>query len=475
MSSTLIVTTPKVVTPIIVRLDSMSSMADLFTEFLTMPYPVLLDSASKGTGRGPFSYLSADPFMVLRSKGRRVEISTSGATQHLDSDPFLVLRDLLKRYDVAPAPGLPPFQGGAIGYLAYELAHHLERLTRHAVDDLDLPEMIIGFYDWLIARDHRTNTTWIVSTGLPEGEVARARDRLSWVQDRLKKAHSSSSSPSLPFTVGSAKSNFSAHAYFQAVSAVKDYIRRGDVYQANISQRFETDLTCEPWELYLRLRKVNPAPYAAFLKYPEVAILSSSPEGFLRMEDGFVHTRPMKGTRPRGRTPTEDRHLAAELRSSEKDRAENVMIVDVLRNDLGKVCTPGTIEAPELLTIEKHPKVFQMVSAVRGRPGPGVDAVDVLRACFPGGSVTGAPKIRAMEIIDELEPTQRSVYCGAIGYMGFNGSMHTCIPIRTLLVKGRRVYFQVGGGIVADSEPQAEYEETLHKARGSLEALGVQV
>ena len=254
---------------------------------------------------------------------------------------------------------------------------------------------------------------------------------------------------------------------------MKDYIASGDIYQANISQRFEATLSCEPWELYLRLRQVNPAPFAAFLSYPEVTVLSASPEQYLNMRNGTVYTRPMKGTRPRGKTSDEDRRLAAELLASEKDRAENVMIVDLLRNDLGRVCVPGSIEVPELFTIEKYPTVFQMVSSICGRTRPGVDAVDLLRACFPGGSVTGAPKIRAVEIIDELEPTQRSVYCGAIGYVGFDNSTLTSIPIRILLVKGRKVYFQVGGGIVADSDPQAEYEETLHKARGSLEALGI--
>jgi para-aminobenzoate synthetase component 1 len=257
------------------------------------------------------------------------------------------------------------------------------------------------------------------------------------------------------------------------VEAVKAYIYEGDVYQANISQRFEGALTCDPWELYLRLRQANPEPFAAFLLYPELAVLSASPEEYLRLANGEASTRPMKGTRPRGDTPAADRLMAADLRASEKDRAENVMIVDLMRNDLGKVCVPGSIDVPELFAIEEHPHVLQMVSHVRATTRPGVDAVELLRACFPGGSVTGAPKIRAMEFIDELEPTQRSVYCGAIGYIGFDGSMLTSIPIRILLVKGRRVYFQVGGGIVADSDPAAEFEETLHKARGSLQALGL--
>ena len=218
---------------------------------------------------------------------------------------------------------------------------------------------------------------------------------------------------------------------------------------------------------------MNPAPFAAYLQYPEAAVLSASPEEYLRLDGRAVETRPMKGTMPRGCTPSDDRRLAEELHASEKDRAENVMIVDLMRNDLGRVCVPGSIHVPHLFTVEKHPAVFQMVSTVRGEVLAGVDAVDVIKACFPGGSVTGAPKIRAMEIIDELEPTQRSVYCGAIGYIGFDGSMRTSIPIRIILAKGDTAYFQVGGGVVADSDPEAEYRETLYKAQGSLRALGV--
>ncbi len=473
MVSSLALSSRDVVTPTYLKLDPTSSLLGIFDTFRRMPYPAFLDSALAAPRLGQFSYLTADPFMVLRSKGRRVQIESMGTIRHLNSDPFQVLQDLLKRFRLAPVPGLPPFQGGAIGYLAYELAHHLEKLPRHAVDDLGLPEMNVAFYDWVIARDHGANATWAIATGYPEGDRSQARERLAQVEECVRRArHSPRFSGPFQSPAGLA-SNFSYDGYVEAVGAVKDYIASGDIYQANISQRFEATLSCEPWELYLRLRQVNPAPFAAFLSYPEVTVLSASPEQYLNMRNGTVYTRPMKGTRPRGKTSDEDRRLAAELLASEKDRAENVMIVDLLRNDLGRVCVPGSIEVPELFTIEKYPTVFQMVSSICGRTRPGVDAVDLLRACFPGGSVTGAPKIRAVEIIDELEPTQRSVYCGAIGYVGFDNSTLTSIPIRILLVKGRKVYFQVGGGIVADSDPQAEYEETLHKARGSLEALGI--
>ena len=248
----------------------------------------------------------------------------------------------------------------------------------------------------------------------------------------------------------------------------------GEIYQANLSQRFRVEIgDIPPWQIFRRLREASPAPFAAYLEYPDAAIVSASPEEFLRLQRRTVRTRPMKGTRPRGANPDQDFELAEALRSSVKDRAENVMIVDLMRSDLGKVCVPGSIMVPHLFAIERYSTVFQMVSTIVGELLPGVDAIDLLQACFPGGSVTGAPKIRASEIIDELEPHQRSVYCGAIGYIGFDGSMITSIPIRTLIVKDGVAYCPVGGAIVFDSDPEDEYQETLHKARGAFLALGL--
>ncbi|MXY44292.1 MAG: aminodeoxychorismate synthase component I, partial [Dehalococcoidia bacterium] len=277
----------------------------------------------------------------------------------------------------------------------------------------------------------------------------------------------------LPNIATNLRSNFTREQYVEAVKRVKRYIAAGDIYQANISQRFEANVDTDAWTLYQSLRNTAPAPFGAYLGFPESSVLSASPEQFLRVENDFVETRPMKGTRPRGANNEDDIRLGRELAASEKDRAENIMIVDLLRNDLGRVCQPGTIRVPELFTVEKYPNVHQLVSSVTGRLRPEHDAIDLLKACFPGGSVTGAPKIRAMEIIDEIEPVQRGVYCGAIGYIGFDGSMQLSIPIRTMVAKGQRVYLQVGGGIVADSDPDAEYQETLDKARGGLEALGI--
>ena len=459
--------------PCIRALGPAPRLVDLFPPFLDLPYPVLLDGTSSSGRDDRFTYLTADPFMVVRSKDEWVEIELQGSVERRRSNPFDVLQGLLARFRLQRAPGPPPFQGGAVGYLAYELAHHLERLPRSAVDDLGLPDMNIGLYDWVIAQDGWTGETWVVSSGLPDGSRERAEERLRRVLGLMDDGAGTPGPIGPPSGTARTRSNFSREEYVRAVREVKRYIVQGDTYQVNISQRFETPLETQPWPLYRRLREVNPAPFAAYLQYPEAAVLSASPEEYLLLDGRAVETRPMKGTMPRGATPRDDRRLAEELHASEKDRAENVMIVDLMRNDLGRVCVPGSIQVPHLFTVEKHPAVFQMVSTVRGEVLAGVDAVDLMKACFPGGSVTGAPKIRAMEIIDELEPTQRNVYCGAIGYMGFDGSMRTSIPIRIILAKGGTAYFQVGGGVVADSDPEAEYRETLYKARGSLRALGV--
>lgn len=456
-------------------IDTLLDMPGTFAAFLDLPYPVLLDSPQSGNTPARYSYLAADPFMVVRSKDQQVSVDKRGEISVLEGSPFDVLRDLLGRYRTAPVAGLPPFQGGAIGYLAYELAHHLELLPGAAEDNLGLPELNIAFYDWVVARDETTGETWAIATGLPDGGEAGARDRLDWIEERVHKPPATASTSRPAVTASRVTSNFTRDDYLRAVRTVKDYIAAGDVYQVNITQRFEADITGDPWELYRRLRHVNPSPFSAYLGFPEVSVLSASPEEFLKLEDGLLRTRPMKGTRPRGISASEDRKVASELLASEKDRAENVMIVDLMRNDLGRVCVPGSIAVPELFAIEEYPTVYQMVSTVTGRTHIGVGPVEILEACFPGGSVTGAPKIRAMEIIDEIEPMQRSVYCGAIGYIGFDGSLLMSVPIRNILVTGNKAYIQVGGGIVADSDPDAEYRESLDKAAGSLMALDAAV
>ena len=436
--------------------------------FLDVDYPVLLDSALVRPKLGQYSYVTADPFLVVRSKGRQVEVIEHGDVTEQEDNPFSVLHRLLADFKTNRCEDGPPFQGGAIGYFGYEMGGLLERLPGTAVDDLGLPDMSVGFYDWVVAFDHASGRSWLVTTKFSK------EGRAQWVRDRIM--NTSVSSPytnGLPNIATSLRSNFTREQYLEAVKRVKRYIAAGDIYQANISQRFEANVDTDAWTLYQSLRNTAPAPFGAYLGFPESSVLSASPEQFLCVENDFVETRPMKGTRPRGANNEDDIRLGRELAASEKDRAENIMIVDLLRNDLGRVCLPGTIRVPELFTVEKYPNVHQLVSSVTGRLRPEHDAVDLLKACFPGGSVTGAPKIRAMEIIDEIEPVQRGVYCGAIGYIGFDGSMQLSIPIRTMVAKGQRVYLQVGGGIVADSDPDAEYQETLDKARGGLEALGI--
>ncbi|MBI2872952.1 MAG: aminodeoxychorismate synthase component I [Chloroflexi bacterium] len=466
--------------PVVYELGHWPGLADVFPAFSDVPYPALLGGAAPGATGGRYSYLVADPFLVVRSRGRRVTLEQDGACEEVEGDPWTVLQGLVRRCSLARVPGLPPLQGGAVGYLSYDLGRHIERLPSLARDDTGLPELCMGLYDWVVAHDGDTGQAYLVSTGLPDGSPGRAEIRAREVLRRLGSSRSPDGAGIADARVGPRpscegprlRSNFTRQEYMAAVRRIKEYLAAGDVYQVNLSQRFEAAFGGDPWPLYLRLRQCNPAPFAAYLGFPEATVLSASPEEFLRLEGRSVETRPIKGTRPRGRTPQEEERLTSELLSSEKERAENVMIVDLLRNDLGRVCCVGSVKVPALFSVEQHPTVWHLVSTVAGTLRYGLDAVDLLRACFPGGSVTGAPKVRAMEIIEELEPVRRGVYCGAVGYISFTGDMNTSIAIRTIVVARDRLYLQVGGGIVADSDPESEYQETLHKGEGLRRALG---
>ncbi len=443
----------------------------LFAAFLNDPYPMFLDSSLPHPRLGRYSYLVADPFLVVRSKNGRIRVTGPGEDYRLEGDPFEQLGRLLSRFPARSMPGLPPFQGGAVGYFAYDLAHHVERLPRTTTDDLEIPDMAVGLYDWVIAQDHAAGRSWLIARPLPDGDYRRAQRRMDEVERRLLEGGGTPLPESDRQLPPPRPSSFTREGYIDAIRRAKEYIAAGDIYQVCLSQRFEVPLSLSPWRLYSRLRDVSPVPYSAYLELGDLAVASASPELFLRKEGQRVETRPIKGTRPRGRTPEEDHLLAEELRSSEKDRAENVMIVDLLRNDLGRVCRAGTVRWPELFTVESYSTVHHLVSSVEGVLEDRYDALSLLKSCFPGGSVTGCPKIRAMEIIDELEPTQRGAYCGSIGFVGFNGNMDTSIVIRTVVVKGGTAYFQVGGAIVADSDPESEYQETLDKARAIVLAL----
>ena len=460
-----------------------------------LPFVVLLDSATHPDQVGRHTFLTADPATVVRSKGALTQQLDAGRWTRIAADPVAHVGALLEPFAAEPVAGIPPFQGGAAGYVGYDWGAQLERVPRTRYDDLAIPDAMLGLYDWVIAWDHQTEQAWVISTGIPEQGPARrerAARRLAFVKERLADRRIGGSAdsegttsvpsvypsirlsaPSYPVPdVPGVRSNFTRAGYLDAAARVIEYVYAGDIFQANLSQRLQAPLAGTPFELYRRLRQRNPAPFAAYLDFGDVVVASSSPERFLRVDDGRrVETRPIKGTRPRGVGPEHDAALALALAESDKDMAENVMIVDLLRNDLSRLCRPGSVRVPELFALEHYQTVHHLVSTVVGELAPQRDGLDLLRAAFPGGSITGAPKVRAMQIIAELEPTQRAVYCGSIGYVSVTGALDTSIVIRTYLVIGRDVYFQVGGGIVADSDPAQEYRETLDKARGLIAAL----
>ncbi len=435
------------------------------------PGQFLLESGPAGPADvRRYTFAGAEPFMSLLTRGRRAFVQEEGRTRLVEGDPFTVLQSLLNRCRVTPPPGLPGFPGGAVGYLSYDLGRQIERLPSHAADDLELPEIYLHFYDVILAIDHTTGETSLV-VGAPDGREADAMTKArAWAQ-ALKRAEPLGTVP-VP-EAGPVSSSLTRAAYAAGVQRALAYIGAGDIYQVNLSQRFSCRYPGTGWQLYRRLREVGPAPFAAFLDAGSWQVVSGSPERFITVRDGVIETRPIKGTRPRGATPEEDEANARELLASEKEAAELVMIVDLQRNDLGKVCEYGTVRVPDLRRLEATPNVWHTVATVEGRLRPGVTTAQILRATFPGGSITGAPKVRSMEIIEEIEPVRRGVYTGAIGYIGFDGSIDLNIAIRTAVVKEGRAYFHAGGGIVADSNPASEYHETLAKGSAMARALGV--
>jgi para-aminobenzoate synthetase component I len=439
--------------------------AELFGVIADEPWSVFLDSghprASSGRVAGLVDILAARPFITLVTRGGDTEVRQSGTVECLPDDPFVLLRQYLAA-DAQPTS--LPFTGGAIGYFGYDLARRIERLNRDH-DAIAVPDMAVGIYDWAVVVDHAQRASWLVGA---ERDPATAAN---W--DALVALFSGDAQATdrQPFRVGPVTCNFTPDAYRQAFTRIQAYINAGDCYQVNLAQCFTAPVSGDAWLGYQALRRINPAPYSAYLNFPEVQVLSSSPERFLAVRQGVVETRPIKGTRPRAVAPAADAALAQELQASEKDRAENLMIVDLLRNDLGKVCKPGSVAVPRLFEIESFASVHHLVSTVTGQLAAGCDAVGLLRASFPGGSITGAPKLRAMQIIEELEPDRRGVYCGAIGWLGFNGDMDSNIAIRTLVSVNGELRFCAGGGIVADSQAEAEYQECFDKAEALLRLM----
>ena len=454
--------------PIIVPLPPSLTLTQLIRRVVTRPDAFVLDG-----GPHSWTFLGFDARQTLRAFGRTLHLqATDQAPWTTVADPLEALRTHQTPWLIAAEalpPDSPPFMGGAVGTLAYDLGRLLEPLPSLAHDDLGLPDLQMAWYDVVFA--FRDGAGWIVSSGLPHPPETREREALRRLEETLAWLESEAD-PVAPFAAtGPWRSNFTREEYERAIARIQTHIAAGDIYQANLSQRFEAPVAGNPADLYLRLREANPAPFGAFLRYPDFTLVSASPERFLELRNGRVETLPIKGTRPRGLNPPEDQRLAEELTASRKDRAEHLMIVDLERNDLGRVCQIGSVKVPDLFRLEAHPTVWHLVSTVEGRLREGLDAVDLLRASFPGGSITGAPKLRSMEILEGIEPTRRGPYTGSIGYWGLDGSLDLSIVIRTAIVKDDRAYVQVGGGIVADSDAAAEYQETLDKAAALMRAI----
>ncbi|WP_148076380.1 aminodeoxychorismate synthase component I [Bythopirellula goksoeyrii] len=454
------------------ELPSTLTAVDAFRRLSNLPHMIYFDSGV-GFGRlGRYSFIAADPFDWIQQCD-------------IEFGPLGELQSRVDQYQAASRKDLPPFQGGLAGLFGYELGRSLERIPVPRMTDFPIPALAIGFYDVVIAFDHEQDQTWLISQGFPEKELSarrrRAQERitqfLNWLENppqatsTNEKYPINSLAPQFDVGLGEVTSNLSAINYQHMIERAVEYIHAGDVFQVNLSQRLLCPAKTSSPELYLKLRKRNPAPYAGYFDLGDWQICSSSPECFLQVRDHWAETRPIKGTRGRTHSPEADLFTGNELQLSEKDRAENVMIVDLMRNDFSRVCTSDSVHVAEFCQVETYAHVKHLVSSVRGELAPNATPLDLLRACFPGGSITGAPKIRAMEIIAELEPTARGAYCGSLGYLGFNGQMDSSILIRTITAGGGWWQMPVGGGIVAQSDPQDEYRETWHKARGMIASL----
>jgi anthranilate synthase component 1 len=435
----------------------------------------LLESVEGGEKWGRYSFLGTSPMAVIKSKGRRVEIVEGGKTSVEEGDPIGVLKGFLSRYRAAEVEGAPRFFGGAIGYIGYDIVRHIARLPDTAARDLDLNELFFIITDTFLVFDNMEHKIKVVCNAYidegsdPEEVYRNSVEKIEVLAGRLREGKVPSRLA--PSGTDGVHSNFSKDDFLEAVRRVKRYITEGDIIQSVISQRFETELDCEPFDIYRSLRVINPSPYMFFLRLGGVVLAGSSPEILVRVEGNDINVRPIAGTRRRGADETEDRSLEEELLGDPKEKAEHIMLVDLGRNDVGRVSEAGTVNVDEFMVTEKYSHVMHIVSNVRGRMRDGLDAFDALRACFPAGTLTGAPKIRAMEIIEEMEPCKRGIYGGSVGYFGFSGNMDICITIRTVVIKDGCIYVQAGAGIVADSDPEKEYEETVNKAKGILKAV----
>ncbi|HOL21556.1 MAG TPA: aminodeoxychorismate synthase component I [bacterium] len=435
----------------------------LFLSLKDRDYFIWLDTGLKNI-ENRYSVIAFEPFLIFKSKRNRISIQTVDGVKRYSGNPLEYLDELLKRYSIPYNKNF--FSPGAFGYFSYDLGWQIEKLPDIAVDDINIPDICLGFYDTVLMIDHRERCLYLISAGIDRAAFNEKRRLIRKIATSLIPSENS------PVHIDKISFNISYKKYIKAIEKIKDYIARGDVYQINFAQRLEAEGIFPADTIYRKIRKVNPTSFSGYFNAGDFCLLSNSPELFIKKEGETVITKPMKGTRPRGKNRKEDEEYRRELLHSEKDKAELLMIVDMERNDLGKVCEYGSVRVKKLRQIERYRTVLQATSLIEGKMRDGLGFVDLLKAVFPGGSITGAPKVRAMEIIEELEPHKRTFYTGSMGYVGFNGNVELNITIRTILLKENKLYYPVGGGIVWDSIPEAEYEETLTKAKALFLTLG---
>jgi len=441
-------------------------------------FSFLLESIEGGEKWARYSFLGSSPEVIIRSKGNTVEtLAADGSLDRVEvPDPLSFVRDRLARFKPVEVDGLPRFFGGAVGYVGYDMVRYFERLSLSKPVELDAFDSYFVITDTILIFDTIRQKIKVVSNAhlengkTPEAAYEEAKAKIDAIIAKLRTPLNPAATPTSP-TRTEFVSNVRREEFEQAVQKAKEYVKAGDVIQVVLSQRFSADLSVEPLDIYRVLRTLNPSPYMFFLRLDDTLVVGASPEVMVRKEGGQVELRPIAGTRPRGKTRDEDARLAAELLDDPKERAEHVMLVDLGRNDLGRVCRTGSVRVSELMVVERYSHVMHIVSNVQGELSGEMDAFDVLRATFPAGTLSGAPKVRAMEIIEELEPVRREVYGGAVGYFSFSGNMDMAIAIRTLVIKDGRIHLQAGAGIVADSDPAAEYQETVNKARAVVKAI----
>ncbi|XRY13700.1 aminodeoxychorismate synthase component 1 [Franconibacter pulveris 601] len=435
------------------------ALLDYFAALSPQPWAMLLHSGFARHPHNRFDILVAQPLATLETRGDETVIRRAATSETSGADPLTLLQRELDRCGITPQPAVDlPFLGGALGLFGYDLGRRFEKLPQHAQADVHAPDMAVGIYDWALIADHKLERLTLVCHG-------DAQARLAWLLAQKPET-------AAPFRLTSRwQANMTREQYGEKFRRVQDYLLSGDCYQVNLAQRFQANYEGDEWQAFIRLNEANRAPFSAFLRLPQHAILSLSPERFILLEQNAIQTRPIKGTLPRLADPQEDAKQAQKLARSPKDRAENLMIVDLLRNDIGRVATPGSVRVPELFVVEPFPAVHHLVSTITATLPENLHATDLLRAAFPGGSITGAPKVRAMAIIEELEPQRRNAWCGSVGYISFCGNMDTSITIRTLTAQNGTLYCSAGGGIVADSEASAEYQETFDKVNRILRTL----